>query len=135
FDTSASSFGPRIDLPGFSSAVESYEYSKQPMNNLAFESGAGLSLAYGPLLDPTGQGATGCAALRTAVQHLAGASNAAARFVSATATLANPLGWPGIWPTLEPFESFDPTIATTNSVSESCSITSDDDPGATGALI
>src|SRR5450755_2992955 len=31
----------RIDLPGFASAVESYEYSKQPMNNIAFESGVG----------------------------------------------------------------------------------------------
>jgi len=125
----------RTDPLGYALAVESYEYSKQPMNNLAFESGAGLSLAYGPLLDPSGDGATGCSALRTAVQHLAGESNATARFVSATATPTNQLGWPGIWPTLEPFESFDPAIATTNSVSESCSITSDDDPGATGALM
>jgi hypothetical protein len=135
FDTSASSFGPRLDLVGFSSAIESYEYSKQPMNNLAFESGAGLSLAYGALINPTGDGATGCANLRTTVQHLATESNATAKYVSATATTANPLGWPGIWPTLEPFESFDPTIATTNSVVEMCSITSDDDPGSTGALI
>src|SRR5690348_15238834 len=29
-----------IDLAGFSTGVESYEYSKQPMNMLAFESGA-----------------------------------------------------------------------------------------------
>ena len=49
-----------------------------------------------------------------------------------TDTPTNPLGWPGIWPTMEPFESFDPAIAPTNSISESCSITSDDDPGATG---
>jgi hypothetical protein len=135
FDVTSGSFGPRVDLVGFSSSVESYEYSKQPMNNLAFESGAGISLAYAALLDPTGDGATGCANLRTAVQHLAGESNATARFVSATAMASNPLGWPGIWPTLEPFESFDPTIATTNSVSEFCSITSDDDPGSTGTLI
>ncbi|HEX3343103.1 MAG TPA: hypothetical protein VHS09_00970, partial [Polyangiaceae bacterium] len=135
FDTSRASFGPRIDLAGFSSAIESYEYSKQPMNNLAFESGAGLSLAYASRLDPTGDGAAGCANLRAAVQHLAAESNASARFVSATATAANPLGWPGIWPTLEPFESFDPTLATTSSVAEQCSITSDDDPGSTGALL
>jgi hypothetical protein len=135
FDSSKGSFGPRIDLPGFSSAIESYEYSKQPMNNLAFESGAGLSLAYGALLDPTGGGATGCANLRATVQNLAGESNATALYVSATATPANPLGWPGIWPTLEPFESFDPALATTNSVAEMCSITSDDDPGSNGALI
>src|SRR5437868_9762886 len=30
-----------VDLAGFSSGIESYEYSKQPINNLAFESGAG----------------------------------------------------------------------------------------------
>ena len=135
FDNSASSFGPRVDLAGFSSAVESYEYSKQPMNNLAFESGAGLSLAYGPLLDPTGDGAAGCGALRSTVQGLAGESNATARFVSATATPTNPLGWPGIWPTLEPFESFDPTRPTTSTVSQPCSITTHDDPGATGSLM
>ena len=48
FDTSIWSAGPWIDLPGFSTGVESYEYSKQPMNNLAFETGAGTSLAYAP---------------------------------------------------------------------------------------
>src|ERR1700733_6551845 len=50
----------RIDLPGFSSGVESYEYSKQPMNNIAFESGAGTSLAFGPVINPSG--ATGAGA-------------------------------------------------------------------------
>jgi len=48
----------RIDLAGFASGVESYEYSKQPMNNVAFESGAGTSLLFGPLLNPEGR--TGC---------------------------------------------------------------------------
>ncbi|HEY2744132.1 MAG TPA: hypothetical protein VGL86_05905, partial [Polyangia bacterium] len=47
FDTSTIAQGPWIDLPGFASGVESYEYSKQPMNNVALESGAGTSLAYG----------------------------------------------------------------------------------------
>ena len=37
---------------GYSMAVESYEYSKQPMNNTSFESGAGLSLAVRPALNP-----------------------------------------------------------------------------------
>ena len=45
----------RIDLAGYSSAIESYEYSKQPMNNLSFESGAGLSLMFGPILNPNQQ--------------------------------------------------------------------------------
>ena len=42
---------PWIDLTGFSTGVESYEYSKQPMNNVAFESGAGTSLVYGPIVN------------------------------------------------------------------------------------
>jgi hypothetical protein len=140
FDTSPDSTGPWVDLAGFSSAVESYEYSKQPMNNLAFESGAGLSLAYGPLLNPTQDDAAGCAALRQWVQKLGNESYAVSPatghpYFSTTATAENPLGWPGIWPTLEPFVSFDPTIDPTNSVSEQCSITSDDDPGASASLM
>ena len=67
-----------IDLPGFSTAVESYEYSKQPMNNLAFEAGAGTSLVYGPLVDT--DNATGSrrdpAHLATLLQHFAASSNA-----------------------------------------------------------
>ncbi len=136
FDTSANSTGAWTDLAGFSSAVESYEYSKQPMNNLAFESGAGLSLAYGPLLNPTQDDAAGCASLRQWVQKLGGESYAPNHpYFSTTATPQNPLGWPGIWPTLEPFVSFDPTIDATNAISEQCSITSDDDPGATASLM
>src|SRR5207245_11208939 len=40
------------DPLGYAMAIESYEYSKQPMNNLSFESGAGLSLQFGPVLNP-----------------------------------------------------------------------------------
>lgn len=126
----------RVDLAGFSAGIESYEYSKQPMNNLAFESGAGTSLAFGPLLDPTGGGgAAACAALRERVQGLGAASRATSRFVHAGGDARNPLGWPGIWPAMEPFVSFDPAIAATHEVALTCSITSDDDPGLTGALL
>src|ERR1700722_7935753 len=85
----------RVDLAGFSTAVESYEYSKQPMNNIAFESGAGTSLAFGPVLNAAG--ATGADALQTLrgwVQHLAVGSNAVSRFVHAEVTPDNPLRWP-----------------------------------------
>jgi hypothetical protein len=123
----------RQDIPGFSSAVESYEYSKQPMNNVAFESGAGTSLLFGPVLNPAGAtGADALALTRAWVQHLAGASHATSRFVTSTATAENPLGWPGLWLSLAPFTSFDPTIQPTNAAG--CSISSDDDPGATGSL-
>jgi hypothetical protein len=137
-----------IDLPGFSSAVESYEYSKQPMNNLNLESGAGTSLLFGPLVNPKGEtGGEALALERAWVQALGTASNGASRFVhseTAAPTLpngskqwgdgTNPLGWPGIWPTLQPFTSWDPTIHATSSVAEQCSISSDDDPGAGGAV-
>jgi hypothetical protein len=121
-----------LDLPGYSSAVESYEYSKQPMNNIAFESGAGTSLLFGPLLDSSGM--TGVGALQQAqtwLGHMASASNATGRFVHAF-DASNPLGWPGLWPVLQPFSSWDPSIQPTNAAG--CSISSDDDPGARGAL-
>jgi hypothetical protein len=124
----------RMDLAGFSSAVESYEYSKQPMNNVAFESGAGTSLLFGPVLNAAG--ATGSAALTLArnwVQQLASESNATSRFVSSTATPDNPLGWPGLWLAMQPFTSWNPSIHPTNEAG--CSISSDDDPGAGGALV
>src|SRR3984957_6901170 len=70
----------RIEPPGFASAVESYEYSKQPMNNIAFESGAGTSLAFGPVLDSTGAtGAAALAGLRAWVQQVAVEANTTAR--------------------------------------------------------
>jgi hypothetical protein len=132
-DTSIYSAGPWIDLAGFSTAVESYEYSKQPMNNLAFESGAGTSLAAAPLVG-------GDAQLVAMVQHFATASNATSRFVfppntfpaHPDAAAENPLGWPGMWPTAHVFASFDPAIAPTGVVSLTCSISSDDNPGEGG---
>ena len=63
FDSSPVAGGPWVDLAGFSSAVESYEYSKQPMNSLAFESGAGTSLVFGPLIPPAADGGPSTAEL------------------------------------------------------------------------
>jgi hypothetical protein len=120
------------DIPGFSSAIESYEYSKQPMNNIAFESGAGTSLLFGPVLNT--EGATGSSALalaQTWFLRMASESNAVSRFVQNVSD-TNPLGWPGLWPVLQPFSSWDPSIVPTNEAG--CSISSDDDSGANGAL-
>ena len=144
FDTSPLSAGAWIDLPGFSTGVESYEYSKQPMNALAFESGAGTSLVYGPLVDA--DGATGPAAtahVTDLIQRFAAGSNAAGRYVFAAGTFPaaptrgadNPLGWPGIWPALHLFRSFDPAIAAARTTDLDCSISSDDDPGETGGAL
>jgi hypothetical protein len=154
FDTSPIGTGDWIDIPGFSTGVESYEYSKQPMNGTALELGAGTSLAHAPLVNPTG--VTGPAAttlLSALVQHFAAGSNALGRFVFPAGTYPshnerggnsnplgqgdpanNPVGWPGLWPTTHVFRSFDPVVNPTSAVDLSCSITSDDDPGAMGAL-
>ncbi len=136
-----------LDLPGFSSGVESYEYSKQPMNELAFESGAGTALAWAPLVG-------GDAQLVALVQHFAQGSNALGKWVFPASTWpadnpfgdrnpggvgqpsANPVGWPGIWPTAHAFASFDPSIAPVSGLTLMCSISSDDNPGeAGGALV
>jgi hypothetical protein len=134
-----------IDLAGFSTGIESYEYSKQPMNNLGFESGAGTSMAYAPLVNPGGaSGTAATAGLAATVQKFATRSNALGRFVFPAGTFPtnnrsgdvnpagaglaanNPLGWPGIWPTAHVFESFDPTIDPTGVLDLACAITSDD---------
>ena len=110
----ADGIGHHTDPLAYAMAIESYEYSKQPMNNLAFESGAGLSLQFGPLLNPTG--ATGDAAynvLLPRIQQYALESHADAGFVLSPAPTDNPLnwyGWPGYWPAYVPFRSFDPAI-------------------------
>lgn len=144
-----------VDIPGFSSGIESYEYSKQPMNNLAFESGAGTSLAYGPLINPDGAvGAAARALLADAVQRFGTGSHASGLYVFAPDTFPvnnpggasnpkgvglpanNPLGWPGIWPTNHVFASFDPAVQPTSGLEIECSISSDDNPvGAGGALL
>ena len=124
----------RTDTAGYSSAVESYEYSKQPMNNIAFESGAGTALLFGPVLNPNGAvGAAGLQGLRDWEQRLAVEANTTARAFRVAATPGNPIGWPGFWPTLQPFTQWDPTIHASNA-STGCTISSDDDPGASGSL-
>ncbi|HTB56912.1 MAG TPA: hypothetical protein VLC06_03515 [Polyangia bacterium] len=121
-----------IDLAGYSSGVESYEYSKQPMNNIAFESGAGTSLLFGPVLNPTGATGTDALALaQTWFTHMGSGSNAYA-YVTAPGP-SNPLGWAGLWPVLQPFSSWDPTIAPTSHAAI-CQLTSDDNPGLHAAL-
>jgi hypothetical protein len=144
FDPTIPGNGGRVDLVGFSTAVESYEYSKQPLNNVGLESGAGLSAAFGPVTNPNGAtGAEAKAGLRAIVQSFGAASNGTSRFIHTETTWPvggstipnnNPLGWPGLWPTMMPFTSFDPHIHPTDAAGQ-CSITSDDDPGATGAIV
>lgn len=109
------------DPAGYSTAIESYEYSKQAMNNLMFESGAGTALAYGPLIG-------GEAKLAELVQHFARGAHTLGRFVFPDR------GWPGMKPTNHVFEHFDPAIAPTSEQKLKCTITSDDNPGALPGL-
>ena len=122
-----------IDLVGYSAAIESYEYSKQPMNNVAFESGAGTSLLFGPVVNPGGTTGTDALALAQAwFQHMASGSNLGAGFF-APIDASNPLGWQGLWPVLQPFASWNPAINPTNTAN--CSLSSDDNPGTHGVLL
>ncbi|HEY1553621.1 MAG TPA: hypothetical protein VGF94_02245, partial [Kofleriaceae bacterium] len=133
FDNSIYAAGPWVDIPGFSTGVESYEYSKQPMNNLAFESGAGTALSYAPLVGSD-------AALIALVQHFADGAHTTGRFVFAAGTYPpspahagdNTIGWPGMWPTAHVFASFDPAIQPTSQLVQHCTISSDDNPGDSG---
>jgi hypothetical protein len=109
---------PRTDPLGYALAVESYEYSKQPMNNLSFESGAGLSLMFGPVLNPTQVvGDPAFELLLTRFQQFAGETNsggpAGTNLIVSPAPVSNHLnwyGWPGWWPVIAEFTDFDPTI-------------------------
>jgi len=120
--------GVRTDVVGYSSAVESYEYSKYILNTVSFESGAGLSLMYGPLVNPSGQsGSAALTLLRNRVQALAFASRAGVDakgpWVQVPPPMDNPmntLGFPGLWPEFAELRSFDPAIAPSGNVMRGC---------------
>jgi len=120
-----------VDALGFSLAVESYEYSKQPMNNLSFESGAGISLQFGPILNPTGvTGDPAFTLLGDRLQYFAEASRATGalfgkNFVTVPAPTNDPTnyyGWPGFWPVIAEFRSFDPAIAPSVGADHMCDL-------------
>ncbi len=119
-----------IDALSYSLAIESYEYSKQAMNILAFESGAGLSLMYGPVQNPSNvSGDQAFMLLHDRLEHLAlisasGGSPGKA-FVIVPTPIDNPLnyyGWPGYWPAFIEFRSFDTAIQPASGVTRGCSL-------------
>jgi hypothetical protein len=118
-----------VDPLSYSMAIESYEYSKQPMNNTSFESGAGLSLQFGPVLNPTVKtNFDAFTLLRDRVQSFAVASSsggpAGTNFVVSPPPTANPLnvyGWPGFFPVFAEFSQFDPTVAPSEGATRGCS--------------
>jgi hypothetical protein len=125
----------QLDPTGYAAAVESYEYSRQPMNNLAFESSAGISLAFSPTLTGVArEGRDAQDALKSLIERSALATHAGVRvargsrprgYVTVPAPSDNPLnvlGFGGIWPTSVPFVSFDPTIRPSNNATRGCTI-------------
>jgi hypothetical protein len=117
---------PTLDLFGFSTAVESYEYSKYYMNMVVQETTAGVSLANGPVV-ATRPGATPFLQLQTRMADiLTSAGTAAAKFATIPAPTNMPgnyLGWSGLWPAFAPFADFDPTMKPSFAVTSGCSFT------------
>ncbi len=118
-----------VDPLSYSLAIESYEYSKQPMNNTSFESGAGLSLMFGPVLNPSGMvGDPAVQILGDRFQLFATESNSGGplgrNFIVSPAPTNNPLniyGWAGLWPVFAEFQSFLPTIDPAGGATRGCS--------------
>jgi hypothetical protein len=114
---------PIEDRFGFSTAVESYEYSKYYMNMEIQETTAGVSLANGPIVS-TLPGSTSLARLVARMQDLLSSSGTD---VGGYATLPAPtnndqnyLGFPGQWPSFLPYKDWDPTMDPTLAVVQSC---------------
>jgi hypothetical protein len=119
------------DLFGFSSAVESYEYSKYHMNLVANQTGAGVSLANGPLVAAL-PGASPFDKLQSRVERLlyaAGTDVAGYALFDGGMPTADPqggrnplndFGFPGLWPNVMPYRSWDPTMQPDQSVTHSC---------------
>jgi hypothetical protein len=126
-------FNSVIDLFGFSTAVESYEYSKYHMNMVANQSGAGVSLINGPII-ATLPGATAFTKLQSRMAALIAATGADVAQCGAShtncasyATLPPPannpqndFGFPGLWPNMAPYRSFDTTMTPCQTVVNSC---------------
>jgi hypothetical protein len=119
-------FDGYTDLFGFSSAVESYEYSKYHVNMIAHQTGAGVSLANGPLLASL-PGATPRDRLRSRVEHLLYAAgtdvSGYAHFDGGVPAGTNPLndfGFAGLWPSMIPYVDFDPTMQPDMTIVHSC---------------
>jgi hypothetical protein len=114
---------PIIDVFGFSTAVESYEYSKYHMNSIVEFSGAGVSLVNGPLVMRMPQAVLQDKLIARVGELLTTAGTnvgPAGTDVGGYATLPPPpnnsqnlLGFAGLVPTFAPYSSFDPTVSGT----------------------
>ena len=103
-----------FDPFGFTTAVESYEYSKYYVNMIANQTGAGVSLINGPVL----AGLPGSTPFERLQNRMVALIAATAADLTGYATLPPPpsatnpalnndFGFPGIWPNMAPYRSFD----------------------------
>jgi hypothetical protein len=125
---------PVVDLFGFSTAVEDYEYSKYHVNMIAFQSGAGVSLINGPVL-LTRAGASPFDKLRQRMVTLIAATGSdVAQFAEVPPPANNPqndFGFAGLWPSMAPYRSFDVTMAPSREAVVIC-VSADGGTGAHG---
>jgi hypothetical protein len=114
---------PVIDLFGFSTVVESYEYSKYNMNMVVSQSGAGVSLINGPLINAL-PGATPFDKLRARMETLIAATGSdITQFAVLPPPANNPrndFGFPGLWPNMAPYQTFDVTMAPSREAAAIC---------------
>ena len=112
------------DLFGFSTAVESYEYSKYYMNMVVQETGAGISLANGPVVTSETAGAAPQDRLVARVDHLLQAvGNDIAGYSTLPPPVGNPrnvLGFGGLTPSFAPYKGFDPAMMPTQQEIATC---------------
>jgi hypothetical protein len=112
-----------VDLFGFGTAVESYEYSKYHMLQTALQSTAGVSLARGPLVAKL-PGATALDQMRAQGIIMLGPAGADIAGLAVLPPPANNdqnyFGFRGLWPAFLPYKSFLPDIEPSSQVVRSC---------------
>ena len=116
---------PIKDLFGFSTAVESYEYSKMHMNMVANQTTAGLSLANGPIISARAEPTPFARLVARSAELLTSAGSDVAQYAQLPAPANNNqnyLGFAGLWPNFAPFASFDPTMQPSSDVVKSCTL-------------
>ncbi len=114
---------PTKDLFGFSTAVESYEYSKMHMNMVANQTTAGLSLANGPIVGARAEADPFARLVGRAAELLSSAGSDVAGYATLPAPSNNNqnyLGFGGLWPNFAPFADFDPSMQPSSDVVKSC---------------
>jgi hypothetical protein len=114
---------PTKDLFGFSTAVESYEYSKYHMNSIIEWGSAGLSLVNGPVLATRPGAALEDKLIARADALLTTTGTDVGGYAILPPPVGNPLnvlGFAGLTPVFAPYSSFEPAIAGTLGVIQSC---------------